>query len=151
MTPATLNTSTFEMIPELALVLIGFSGIVLALHPRAHATPFDRVRLVDLLVAGFGVVFASFLPALFDSLLVDEAVAWRLASLAVGAWYAFGILSAAWRFRGRVPAPNAVGSVIGTGFAVALLVVASGGPARRMPGVAAVRDHFTRESAVEGP
>lgn len=106
--------------------LVGFSGIVLALRPQAHANPIDRTRLVDLLVAGFSVVFASFLPALLDSLPFDEAAAWRLASFTFAMWYAFGILNGLWRLRGHVPAPNAVGAVIGTCFTVTLLVVASG-------------------------
>jgi len=120
-----LNTSTFETVAELALSLVGFSGIILAVRPRVHANRIDRTRLVDLLVAGFGVTFASFLPALLNSFL-DEGAAWRLASVALGAWFAFGIVSALWRMGGRLPLPNSVGSLIGTGFAGALMVVASG-------------------------
>jgi len=121
-----VNTSSFETIAELALGIVGFSGIVLALRPRVHANPIERVRLVDLLVAGFGVVFMSFLPVLFDTLPFDQATAWRLASFAVAAWFAVGILTAVWRLRGRVPAPNVIGSLIGLGLSAALLGVSAG-------------------------
>ena len=123
-----MSTSAFETIAALAVSIVGFTGIVLALRPRVHADRIDRARLVDLLVAGFGVAFASFLPALLNALLPNEDAAWRLASGVLGAWFTFGILSAFWRMGGlgRMPAPNVVGSLIGMGFAVILMVVASG-------------------------
>ncbi len=121
-----MDTSTFETVAEIAVGLVGFSGIVLALRPRVDANPIDRARFVDLLVAGFGVVFLSFLPGLLDSLFSDSATAWRFASAAQAAWFALAILSAVRRFEGPVPVINAVGVVIGAAFAVALAIVASG-------------------------
>lgn len=79
--------SALESAIQVAIAIVGFSGIVAAVGRRGagHWTPADQLLLRILLTsAGVGLVFA-FLPfVLVDA--IEPDLAWRVASGLVAVW-----------------------------------------------------------------
>ncbi len=123
-----MSMPDFSTIAEIAVALVGFSGIVLAIGSGGHGSEdIDRARLADLLIAGFGVVFLALLPTFFV-LFLQQELTWRVVSGIFAAWFLLGIASFWIRMKAdfvRAPA-NAFGSVIGAGFIIGLLGVCFG-------------------------
>jgi hypothetical protein len=83
--------SALGSVIEVAISIVGFSGIVAAVGRRGagHWSPLDQLRLRILLTAGGAALAFAFLPfTMIDEL--DETLVWRVCS---GLWvvYMFGI------------------------------------------------------------
>lgn len=71
-----------QTISEVAIALVGFSGVVAVLGHRGRGRWSDAeiVQLRTLVEPGIVVLFASFLPAMLVILLASEEVAWRISN-----------------------------------------------------------------------
>ena len=86
------GADVLSTISELALGLIGFTGIVVVFGRRAdRLTALERFRLFTLLMNGFGALFLALLPFALSGLGMAEARVIRLVSMAVVV-YSIGIL-----------------------------------------------------------
>ena len=76
-----VDNDTLLTIAELAVGLIGVSGIVVVFMSRSGIDPVDRMRFVLLLTNGMIVVVAAFIP-IWIALFVEEVqTIWRLSSM----------------------------------------------------------------------
>ena len=84
----------YQVLAQIAATLVGFSGIVAVFSDRLNFSrdSENRMRLMDLLLAGFGTVFLSFLPYFLGSLQMEQTDLWRLSNLIVAAWFAFSLI-----------------------------------------------------------
>lgn len=70
------------VIAQVALGLIGFGALLIALQPKPISTwaREDQFRFNAFLHFGLNVIFASLLPRVLNQVILDEALSWRLAS-----------------------------------------------------------------------
>lgn len=89
--------SALDSVIEVAISLVGFSGIVAAVGRRGagHWSPVDQLRLRVLLTAAGAALAFAFLPFLLIDV-IDPSLVWRSCS-GVHATFVFGILL--YRFR----------------------------------------------------
>lgn len=73
-------------IPEVALTLVGFTGIVFALRVQALGgwTQKERVQLYAMSVTPLTAFFCAFTPDLFGMVVTSEEAVWRLANATLG-------------------------------------------------------------------
>lgn len=84
--------SALSSVIEVAIALVGFSGIVAAVGRRGagHWSQVDQVRLQILLTAGGAALFFAFLPfTMIDA--IDLSLVWRICSGMCAIWM-IGIL-----------------------------------------------------------
>ena len=122
--------STFETIAQIAIGIVGFSGIVLAVRaPVIHElSAIAQAQLGDLFMAGFGALFFSFAPFWFYSLTGSSELSWRLAHFCLAAHYVVSLLVFLWRIRRdlRELWINLIFVPIGATFAAVMMLVAFG-------------------------
>jgi hypothetical protein len=89
-----MDLDHYQTLAQVAVTLVGFSGIVAIFSDRLNFAKDseNRMRLIDLLLAGFGTVFLSFLPYLLISLELGPPGLWRLSNLVIAGWFAFSLL-----------------------------------------------------------
>jgi hypothetical protein len=77
---------TLHTIAQVAITLIGFSGIVLAFGQRTSLkwTPEESLRLYALVVPSLTAFFFSFTPILIFSLTNDVSSVWRISNAILG-------------------------------------------------------------------
>ena len=84
------NLSILEVFAELAIAIVGFSGIVVALQfARLSSDPLTRIRLSVLFGYGFGGILWSILPRILLATDIDEVSIWRFSSLGFVAMMVF--------------------------------------------------------------
>jgi hypothetical protein len=122
--------STFETIAQIAIGIVGFSGIVLAVRaPVIHElSAIGQARLTDLFMAGFGALFFSFAPLWFYSLTGSSELSWRLAHFCLSAHYAVSLFVLLWRIRHVLMEvlTNLLFVPVGATFAAVMMLVAFG-------------------------
>ncbi len=94
---------------EVAIALVGFSGIVAAVGRRGagHWSKIDQLRLRILLSAGGAALSFAFLPfTMIDA--IDPSLAWRLCSGMLAIWF-MGIMSYRLHQTSRLGLTQAVG------------------------------------------
>ena len=84
--------SALGSVIEVAIALVGFSGIVAAVGRRGagHWSPLDQLRLRILLTAGGAALVFAFLPFLLIDV-IDSSLVWRICSGVIATWQ-FGII-----------------------------------------------------------
>ena len=89
--------SALDSVIEVAIALVGFSGIVAAVGRRGagHWSPVDQLRLRILLTGAGAALAFAFLPFLLIDV-IDVSLVWRICS-GVHATFVFGIML--YRFR----------------------------------------------------
>ena len=72
----------FLAMAQIAVALIGFTGIVAALQKRDRTswTPLDILRLRTLVEPGLLALFASFLPLILQLIVADPDIMWRVSN-----------------------------------------------------------------------
>lgn len=75
-----IDTDTLLTIAELAVGLIGVSGIVVVFMSRDGIDPVDRMRFVLLLTNGMVVAVAAFIPIWIAYFVESVQTIWRLSS-----------------------------------------------------------------------
>jgi hypothetical protein len=85
MDPVT-NTETLLTIAQVAITLIGFSGIVVVIGERAITkwTPEEWLRFYALIVPTLTAFFCSFVPILVGMLSGEPDVVWRVSNAVLG-------------------------------------------------------------------
>ena len=79
-----MDPSTTSSITEFAIVMAGFTGLVLAVDMRDGATnPFVKLRTVTMVFYAFTAAFGSLLPPLFSSFGATDVWSLSAASLIV--------------------------------------------------------------------
>lgn len=78
--------STLNTIAQVAIALIGFSGIVLIFGERASSkwTPEESLRLYALIAPSLTAFFCSFAPILISSLTENIEYVWRISNGVLG-------------------------------------------------------------------
>lgn len=76
---------TLQTISEIAIAIVGFSGVVAVLGHRTSRNWSDQeiVQLRTLVEPGIVVLFASFLPQVLNFALASEEWAWRISNAAL--------------------------------------------------------------------
>jgi hypothetical protein len=79
----------FQTIAEIAVAIVGFSGIIALFSERLEiaGSPINRTRFVDLVTAGFGAVFLSLIPHALNPFFENEQLFWKVLSLIMFAWF----------------------------------------------------------------
>ena len=85
MDPVT-NTDTLLTIAQVAVTLIGFSGIVIVIGDRAISkwTPEEWLRFFSLVAPTLTVFFCSFVPILVGTVLGEQDTVWRVSNAVLG-------------------------------------------------------------------
>jgi hypothetical protein len=77
-----MDPSATSSVTEFAIVVAGFTGLVLAIGARDGATnPLVKLRTITMLFYAFTAAFGSLLPTLFTSLEVQNV--WELSALSL--------------------------------------------------------------------
>ena len=79
-------TDTLNTLAEIAITLIGFSGIVIIFGNRftRGLTPKEEVQFFALLATPLTALFCSFIPTLLSTILDDSEFIWRLSNAILG-------------------------------------------------------------------
>ena len=76
------NLPILEVFAELAIAIVGFSGVVVALQTRrSSGDPLTRIKLSVLLGYGTSGILWSMLPQMLLAAEIDETMIWRFSSL----------------------------------------------------------------------
>ena len=80
------HTETLNTLAEIAITLIGFSGIVIIFGKRftRGLTPKEKIQFYTLLATPMTVLFCSFIPTLLSTILDDPELIWRLSNAILG-------------------------------------------------------------------
>ncbi len=80
------QTGTLHTIAQVAIALIGFTGIVIAFGERAkfNWTPEERLRFYTLVAPSLTAFFCSFVPILAFEYFADEERTWRFSNFVLG-------------------------------------------------------------------
>jgi hypothetical protein len=81
---------TLHTIAQVAIALIGFSGIVSIFGERSKLkwTAQESLHLFTLLAPSLTVLFCSFVPILLATLSLNEETIWRISNLVLGVLHA---------------------------------------------------------------
>jgi hypothetical protein len=81
------NLGTLHTVAQIAIALIGFSGIVIVFGERSAAkwTAEEAMRLYALLAPSFTALLCSFVPILLATEVTSTEVVWRLSNAVLGA------------------------------------------------------------------
>ena len=84
-----MATLDYQTVAEVAITIVGFSGIVALFTDRLgiRDNPQNRLSFIDLLSAGFGAVFLSFLPTALGNFIGDEEILWRVSDISMAMWF----------------------------------------------------------------
>lgn len=77
------NQELLQTIAEIAVALVGFSGIVVTLGHRNASKPLDVSRLLIMLRAGFSAMFLSLLPIVLNLFIAPNWL-WRVSITVLG-------------------------------------------------------------------
>jgi hypothetical protein len=77
---------TLHTIAQVAITLIGFSGIVLVFGERAASkwNPEESIRLFALVAPSLTAFFCSFVPIMIFSLTTDVSFVWKISNAILG-------------------------------------------------------------------
>jgi hypothetical protein len=80
------NIDTLHTIAQVAITLIGFSGIVIVFGGRTATgwTPEESLRFYALIVGPLTALACSFVPILLGQLTNDFAIIWRISNAILG-------------------------------------------------------------------
>lgn len=90
----TLNeTGTLHVIAQVAIALIGFTGIVISLGERARDswTAEVKLRLYTMLYPSMTALFCSFVPLILVYFITDIETCWRLSNGILGLAHAINL------------------------------------------------------------
>ncbi len=76
---------------EMAVTMIGVSGLVTIFLSKGELQPADRIRFIAILIIGFMAAFLSYLPYWMSSYVEDVIVVWKYSSIA-GAALVFSVI-----------------------------------------------------------
>jgi hypothetical protein len=81
------NLETLHAIAQIAITLIGFSGIVVVFGERSAVgwTSDEALRFYILIAGPLTALACSFVPILLSQLATDSAVVWRISNAVLGA------------------------------------------------------------------
>ena len=87
------QADTLHTIAQVAMTLIGFSGIVIAIGDRAVSkwTPEEWLRFFSLIQPTLTAFFCSFAPILVAYLVADTDTIWRVSNAILGVAHSMGV------------------------------------------------------------
>ena len=89
------HTETLHTIAQVAITLIGFSGIVIVIGDRALSkwTPEESASFFGLIAPTLTALISSFIPILIGMLTDISEIVWRIANLFIGVLHLANILA----------------------------------------------------------
>jgi len=125
-----MDTSDYQTVAEVAIAIVGFSGIIALFSDRLEirGDVGNRTRFIDLLLAGFGAVFLSFLPAALANFIGSEETLRRVCDISMATWFIGSLILLIRLGRGARPESKLlmIFPLLGVSLAVSLFLSAFG-------------------------